>query len=135
MRADSGKVYLHQAYCWYYYIQLDFTKYYRHAEKWVRLFEEHPEAKKDDPSLYTGDQLANFEHFHLDDFLAEDNLPYDPNDYYDANHPREVIGYPSGYPPLNAVCFFLLNPFPWRISNKSGASHSELMYFPKRRLL
>ena len=47
-----GKAYLHQAYCWYYYIQLDFTKYYRHAEKWVRLFEEHPEAKKDDPSLY-----------------------------------------------------------------------------------
>lgn len=47
-----GKAYLHQAYCWYYYIQLDFTKYYRHAEKWVRLFEEHPGAKKDDPSLY-----------------------------------------------------------------------------------
>jgi len=47
-----GKAYLHQAYCWYYYIQLDFSKYYRHAEKWVRLFEEHPEAKKDDPSLY-----------------------------------------------------------------------------------
>jgi len=47
-----GKAYLHQAYCWYYYIQLDFSRYYRHAEKWVRLFDEHPEAKKDDPSLY-----------------------------------------------------------------------------------
>ncbi|MEP6675888.1 MAG: hypothetical protein ABJA78_12055 [Ferruginibacter sp.] len=47
-----GKAYLHQSYCWYYIIQLDFTKYYRHAEKWVQLFDEHPEAKKDDPQLY-----------------------------------------------------------------------------------
>jgi len=47
-----GKAYLHQAYCWYYFILYDFTRYYRHAEKWVRLFEEHPEAKKEDPFLY-----------------------------------------------------------------------------------
>jgi tetratricopeptide (TPR) repeat protein len=47
-----GKAYLHQSYCWYYIIQLDFTKYYRHAEKWVQLFDEHPEAKKEDPFLY-----------------------------------------------------------------------------------
>jgi len=47
-----GKAYLHQSYCWYYIIQLDFTKYYRHAEKWVQLFAEHPEAKKEDPFLY-----------------------------------------------------------------------------------
>jgi hypothetical protein len=47
-----GKAYLHQCYCWYYVIQLDFTRYYRHAEKWVQLFENHPEAKKDDPFLY-----------------------------------------------------------------------------------
>lgn len=47
-----GKAYLHQSYCWYYVIQLDFTKYYRHAEKWVQLFLEHPEAKKEDPFLY-----------------------------------------------------------------------------------
>jgi tetratricopeptide (TPR) repeat protein len=47
-----GKVYLHQSYCWYYIIQLDFTKYYWHAEKWVHLFEEHPEVKKEDPFLY-----------------------------------------------------------------------------------
>lgn len=47
-----GKVYLHQSFCWYYIIQLDFTKYYRHAEKWVHLFDEHPEAKKEDPFLY-----------------------------------------------------------------------------------
>lgn len=47
-----GKAYLHQCYCWYYMIQLDFTRYYRHAEKWVALFTEHPEAKKEDPFLY-----------------------------------------------------------------------------------
>jgi tetratricopeptide (TPR) repeat protein len=47
-----GKVYLHQCFCWYYIIQLDFTKYYRHAEKWVQLFSEHAEAKKEDPFLY-----------------------------------------------------------------------------------
>ncbi len=47
-----GKAYLHQSYCWYYIIQLDFTKYYRHAQKWVQLFADHPEAKKDDPFLY-----------------------------------------------------------------------------------
>ena len=33
-----GKAYLHQSYCWYYIIQLDLTKYYRHAQKWVQLF-------------------------------------------------------------------------------------------------
>jgi hypothetical protein len=47
-----GKAYLHQSYCWYYIIQLDFVKYYRHAQKWVKLFDEHPEAKKDEPYLY-----------------------------------------------------------------------------------
>ena len=47
-----GKAYLHQSYCWYYIIQLDFTRYYRHAEKWVSLFDEHEEARKDDPQLY-----------------------------------------------------------------------------------
>lgn len=47
-----GKAYLHQSYCWYYIIQLDFTKYYRHAEKWVHLFALHPEAKKEEPFLY-----------------------------------------------------------------------------------
>lgn len=47
-----GKAYLHQSYCWYYIIQLDLTKYYRHAQKWVQLFTEHPEAKKENPFLY-----------------------------------------------------------------------------------
>ena len=47
-----GKAYLHQSFCWYYIIQLDLARYYRHAQKWVKLFADHPEAKKDDPFLY-----------------------------------------------------------------------------------
>lgn len=47
-----GKAYLHQSYCWYYMIRLDTSRYYRHAEKWVELFTQHPEAKKDNPFLY-----------------------------------------------------------------------------------
>lgn len=47
-----GKAYMHQAHCWYYFILYDFSRYYRHAQKWVRLFEEHPEEKKEDPFLY-----------------------------------------------------------------------------------
>ena len=47
-----GQVYLHQSYCWYYFIQLDFARYYRHSKKWVTLFEKHPAAKKNDPLLY-----------------------------------------------------------------------------------
>ncbi len=47
-----GKGYLHQAYCWYYFIQLDFARYYHHALKWVNLFEDHPKAKTEDPFLY-----------------------------------------------------------------------------------
>ncbi len=47
-----GKAYLHQSYCWYYVIQLDFTKYYRHAQKWVQLFTDYPEAKKEEPYLF-----------------------------------------------------------------------------------
>ena len=47
-----GKAYLHQSYCWYYIIQLDLSRYYRHAQKWVKLFADFPEAKKDDPFLY-----------------------------------------------------------------------------------
>lgn len=47
-----GKAYLHQSYCWYYIIQLDLSRYYWHAQKWVKLFEDFSEAKKDDPFLY-----------------------------------------------------------------------------------
>jgi hypothetical protein len=47
-----GKAYLHQAYCWYYYIQLDFPSYFAHTQKWVNLFIQHPKVKEEDPLLY-----------------------------------------------------------------------------------
>lgn len=47
-----GKAYLHQAYCWYYFIQLDFARYYRHADKWVKLFSENDTTIKREPFLY-----------------------------------------------------------------------------------
>lgn len=36
------KLYLHQSYCWYAFIRLDFLQYYRHCQKWVDIFEEYP---------------------------------------------------------------------------------------------
>lgn len=46
------KIYLHQAYVWYYYILLDFHNCYSHAEKWVQLIDRHPHLIEEDPDLY-----------------------------------------------------------------------------------
>ncbi len=37
------KLYLHQSYCWYAFIRLDFVQYYRQCQKWVDIFEEFPD--------------------------------------------------------------------------------------------
>ncbi len=37
------KLYMHQSFCWYAFIRLDFVQYYRHCQKWVDVFELHPE--------------------------------------------------------------------------------------------
>jgi len=37
------KLYLYQSYCWYAFIRLDFLQYYRHCQKWVDVFNQHPE--------------------------------------------------------------------------------------------
>jgi len=46
------KIYLYQSYVWYYYILLDFESCYEYALKWVHIFEETPNIKKEDPNLY-----------------------------------------------------------------------------------
>jgi hypothetical protein len=46
------KIYLYQAYSWYYYTMQDFVMFYRYAQKWVNLFEEYPAVKLADPALY-----------------------------------------------------------------------------------
>jgi len=37
------KMYLYQSYCWYSFILQDLLMYYRYTQKWVDLFNEHPE--------------------------------------------------------------------------------------------
>jgi tetratricopeptide (TPR) repeat protein len=48
----TEEIYLQQSYMWYYYILLDFTKCYHHAEAWVRAFDENPSFMNEDPVLY-----------------------------------------------------------------------------------
>ncbi len=36
------RLYLYQSYSWYAFIRQDFLQYYRHARKWVNLFQEQP---------------------------------------------------------------------------------------------
>ncbi len=36
------KMFLYQSYSWYAYINLDFLKYYRYAQKWVNIFDDLP---------------------------------------------------------------------------------------------
>lgn len=37
-----ARLYLCQCYCWFAFIRQDFLMYYRYTQKWVNLFEEHP---------------------------------------------------------------------------------------------
>ncbi|MHA6248360.1 hypothetical protein ACXYMU_10515 [Pontibacter sp. CAU 1760] len=46
------KLYYHQAHVWYYYINQDFKSCYRHAQKWVDLFEQNAEMKYKQDTLY-----------------------------------------------------------------------------------
>ncbi len=46
------KLYLYQAYCWYGFIQHDLISYYRYTQKWVMLFEDHPNMKMVETSQY-----------------------------------------------------------------------------------
>ncbi len=46
------KIYLFQAYVWYYYILQNFPMHYRYTQKWVDLFESFPEMKIKDMDLY-----------------------------------------------------------------------------------
>lgn len=36
------RLYLYQSSCWYAFIRQDFLMYYRYAQKWIDLFDEHP---------------------------------------------------------------------------------------------
>lgn len=47
-----GKIYYCQSYLWYYHMTHDFPLAYRYAQKWVELFDEHPEMKAIDAAMY-----------------------------------------------------------------------------------
>ena len=51
-RTFFEKVYLCQAYVWYYYILQDFAHCYKYAQKWVDLFKQNPQMIKRDLDLY-----------------------------------------------------------------------------------
>ncbi len=36
------ELYVHQSYCWYAFIRLDFLQFYRYCQKWVDVFEKYP---------------------------------------------------------------------------------------------
>ncbi len=46
------KLYLYQAYGWFHYMNQDFASFYRYSKKWYDLFEEMPEMKKLETSMY-----------------------------------------------------------------------------------
>jgi hypothetical protein len=46
------KLYLHQSYCWYAFIRLDFVQYYRQCQKWVDVFKEFPEMLQVETASY-----------------------------------------------------------------------------------
>lgn len=50
------KLYLFQSFCWYAFIRQDFLMYYRYAQKWVTLYEEHPLMKR----VETGHYIKGF---------------------------------------------------------------------------
>ncbi|ULQ58129.1 hypothetical protein KJS94_07935 [Flavihumibacter rivuli] len=37
------RLYVYQSYCWYAFIRQDYLMYYRYTQKWVDVFEQHPE--------------------------------------------------------------------------------------------
>ena len=46
------RLYLYQSSCWYAFICQDFLKYYRYAQKWIDLFDEHPVMIPVEPGHY-----------------------------------------------------------------------------------
>jgi len=46
------KLYLYQSYNWYAFIKQDFLMYYRYGQKWIDLYNEHPEMKEVETGHY-----------------------------------------------------------------------------------
>ncbi len=46
------KLYLYQAYGWFYYMNQDFVNFYRYSKKWVDLYDEYPEMLSLEVTMY-----------------------------------------------------------------------------------
>lgn len=46
------KLYYYQSMCWYAFIRQDFLQYYRYAQKWVDLFDQHPGMLQTETAIY-----------------------------------------------------------------------------------
>jgi hypothetical protein len=97
------KVYLFQAYTWYYYMMQDFANNYKFAQKWADLFESNPSmikqnhslyikglhnvlsasfmANRQDKFLFNFEKLNNFETAHQEDFTMNDESVFEMTKY------------------------------------------------------
>lgn len=65
------KLFFDQSYCWYAFIRQDFLLYYRYTQKWVNLFDEHPQMLR----METGNYIKGMHnllnaHFNLRNYRA-----------------------------------------------------------------
>jgi len=88
------KISLYQSYVWYYYIVVDFLNGYRYAQKWIDLFEEHPQLIKTHHEQYLKGlhnllaTLFNIGHYTklietlktLENFENRDDIQWDKNE-------------------------------------------------------
>lgn len=63
------RLFYEQCYCWFKFILQDFFRFYRHAQRWVDLFEERPSMKLEDtPQYIKGLHNLASAHFYLRNF-------------------------------------------------------------------
>ncbi len=69
------KMYYYQSHCWYYFILQDFRLYFRNAQKWLDLFDDHSQMKAIETSQYIKSyhNLLNA-HFETSNFERYDQL-------------------------------------------------------------
>ncbi|MFT4204177.1 MAG: hypothetical protein QM610_09720 [Chitinophagaceae bacterium] len=68
------KMYYYQSHCWYYFILQDFRLYFRHAQKWLDLFEDHPQLQ----SIETGQYIKAFHNLLSAHFETNNYERFDP---------------------------------------------------------
>lgn len=83
------RIYLYQAYVWYYYIQLDFGSCFIWATKWVQLFSEQPEMIKKDVDLFMrGYHYILSSSFHLKDVENLEKYLTEFKNYREKNYKK-----------------------------------------------